>query len=75
MGQVNRLFPDSTRSIAGAREFAHEVAHQDPAALRQAKRAADITMDIMGRHYVLSRMEELLDPAPPLRLPSTGGGG
>ena len=75
MGQVNRMFPDVDALHAGAREFAHEVAQQDPAALRQAKRAADITMDIMGRHYVLSRMEELLDPPPSLRLPSTGGGG
>ena len=75
MGQVNRMFPDVDALHAGARDFAHEVAQQDPPALRQAKRAADITMDIMGRHYVLSRMEELLDPPPSLRLPSAGGGG
>jgi hypothetical protein len=36
--------------------------------LRQAKRAADITMDIMGQHYVLSRMEELLDEFPQMNL-------
>jgi enoyl-CoA hydratase len=70
MGQVNRLYPDADALHDGAREFAHEVAGQDPAPLRQAKRAVDITMDIMGRHYVLSRMAELLDPLPPFELPS-----
>ena len=32
------------------------------------KRRSDITMDIMGRHYVTSRMEELLDVMPPMNL-------
>jgi 1,4-dihydroxy-2-naphthoyl-CoA synthase len=48
--------------------FAHEIAEQDPVALRQAKRASDITMDIQGQHYVLSRMEELLDEFPQMRI-------
>jgi hypothetical protein len=26
-------------------------------------------MDLMGQHYVASRMAELLDPLPPMRLP------
>jgi enoyl-CoA hydratase len=73
MGQVNRLYPTVEALHDGARAFAHEVAQQDPAPLRQAKRAVDITMDVMGRHYVLSRMGELLDPMPPTRLPGAGG--
>jgi hypothetical protein len=39
-------------------------------ALRQAKRASDITMDIQGQHYVLSRMDELLDEFPTFKLGS-----
>jgi enoyl-CoA hydratase len=74
MGQVNRLYPSIDELHDGARAFAHEVAQQDPAPLRQAKRAVDTTMDIMGRHYVLSRMAELLDPMPPMRIPGHGVG-
>jgi hypothetical protein len=40
--------------------FAHEVGEQDPVVLRQAKRASRITHH-HGHHYVLPRMEELLD--------------
>lgn len=61
MGQVNRLYPDLSSLHDGAMDFARTVAAQDPVALRQAKRASDITMDIMGRHYVVSRMQELMD--------------
>ena len=68
MGQVNRLYPD-TETLHGRRlAFAAEVAQQDPVALRQAKRAADITLDIQGQHYVLTRMEELLDEPPVFRM-------
>ena len=71
LGQVNRLSPDASTLQRDALELAQEIAKRDPAPLRQAKRASDITMDIMGRHYVLSRMEELLDPEPAIfRLPS-----
>ena len=68
LGQVNRLYPDTDALHAGAIEFAGEVARNDPAALRQAKRAVDITMDIAGQHYMLSRMEELLDETPEMHL-------
>jgi enoyl-CoA hydratase len=68
MGQVNRLYPDTETLQREALAFARDVATHDPAPLRQAKYAADITMDIMGRHYVTSRMEELLDPMPPMDL-------
>jgi enoyl-CoA hydratase len=68
MGQVNRLYPDLDALHTETLAFAHEVAKQDPAPLRQAKYASDITMDIMGRHYVTSRMEELLDVMPPMNL-------
>jgi hypothetical protein len=33
-------------------------------ALRQAKRASNITLDIQGMHYVASRFAELMDVAP-----------
>jgi len=68
MGQVNRLYPDTATLHRETLAFAHEVAKQDPAPLREAKYASDITMDIMGRHYVTSRMEELLDVMPPMKL-------
>jgi enoyl-CoA hydratase/carnithine racemase len=68
MGQVNRLYPDVDTMQREALTFAREIATKDPVPLRQAKRAADITMDIMGRHYVLTRMEELLDVAPTMNL-------
>jgi enoyl-CoA hydratase/carnithine racemase len=64
MGQVNRLYPDVQTLHAETLAFAAEIAEQDPLALRQAKRAADITMDIMGMHYVLSRFDELTDDFP-----------
>jgi len=68
MGQVNRIYPDLDTLHRETLTFAHEIAKQDPAPLRQAKYASDITMDIMGRHYVTSRMEELLDVMPPMNL-------
>jgi enoyl-CoA hydratase/carnithine racemase len=68
MGQVNRLFPDVETLQSEALSVAHQIAELDPVPLRQAKRAADITMDIQGQHYVLSRMEELLDEFPRMDL-------
>ena len=68
LGQVNRLYPDVETLHSETLAFAQEVARMDPVPLRQAKRAADITMDIMGQHYVLSRMEELLDEFPQMNL-------
>jgi hypothetical protein len=68
MGQVNRLYPDTKTLQAETMAFAHEIAEVDPVPLRQAKRATDITMDIQGQHYVLSRMEELLDEFPRMDL-------
>jgi len=71
MGQVNRMYADLDALHREALAFAQQIAQQDPAPLRQAKRAVDITMDIMGQHYVGSRMAELLDPMPPMRLPDS----
>ncbi len=71
MGQVNRMYADLDALHRDSLAFAHEIAQQDPAPLRQAKRAVDITMDIMGQHYVGTRMAELLDPIPPMRLPGS----
>lgn len=69
LGQVNRLYPDVETLHTETMTFARHVATQNPVALRQAKRASDITMDIMGQHYVLSRMEELLDEPATFTLP------
>jgi enoyl-CoA hydratase len=69
MGAVNRLYPTAEELRAGTLEFAHEIAETDPLALRQAKRAVNTTMDIMGQHYIRHRFAELLDDAPVLHLP------
>lgn len=71
MGQVNRLYPDLESLHEAAFDFGRGVAAKDQVALRQAKRASDTTMDIMGQHYVLSRMGELLDSPATFALPST----
>jgi enoyl-CoA hydratase/carnithine racemase len=68
MGTVNRLYPSAEALRDGALEFAREIAETDPLALRQAKRSVNITMDIMGQHYIRHRFAELLDEAPVLRL-------
>jgi enoyl-CoA hydratase len=73
MGQVNRLYPDKQSLHAGAIELAMELAAVDPLPLRQAKRAVDITMDLQGQHYVLSRMAELMDDAPQFHFPTEIG--
>jgi enoyl-CoA hydratase len=68
-GSVNRLYPRSSlheQTLA----FARELTKLEPAALRQAKRAVNITMDIMGQHYIASRFAELLDEFPSLQLPN-----
>jgi enoyl-CoA hydratase len=70
LGQVNRIYPDRETLQAEALAFAKHVATLDPLPLRQAKRASDITMDIMGQHYVLSRMEELMDGVPQFEIGS-----
>lgn len=62
MGQVNEVYPDLATLHAEALALAHHIAEKDPGPLRQAKRAVDTTMGIMGQHYVLDRMQELLDP-------------
>lgn len=69
MGQVNRIYPDLTALNENTMAFAVRIAGQNPVALRQGKRAADITMDIMGQHYVLSRMQELFDEPATFTLP------
>lgn len=70
LGQVNRIYEDTETLHREALAFATLVATQNPAALRQAKRAVDITMDIQGQHYVVSRMGELLDEFPTFDLGS-----
>ncbi len=70
IGQVNRLYADQQTLHQEAFAFAKDVAAKDPVALRQAKNASDITMDIIGQHYVFSRMRELLDEPATFKLPS-----
>jgi enoyl-CoA hydratase len=67
MGTVNRLYADADELREGTLAFAHEIAETDPLALRQAKRSVNITMDIMGQHYIRNRFAELLDEQPVLR--------
>lgn len=75
MGQVNDIYADLETLHRETLALAHHISTKDLRPLRQAKRASDITMDIMGRHYVLSRMEELLDPPmPPFSLGRPGDG-
>jgi enoyl-CoA hydratase len=65
MGTVNRLYPRAELRQA-THTFAGQIALIDPAVLRQAKRATNITTDIMGMHYITNRMEELMDTDQPL---------
>jgi enoyl-CoA hydratase len=69
MGSVNRLYPRQELRDA-ARSFAAEIAEVDPPVLRQAKRASNMTTDIMGMHYISSRMAELMDTDQPLTMRS-----
>jgi enoyl-CoA hydratase/carnithine racemase len=62
-GLVNRIYPRdelATETLA----FAREIATANAAALRQAKRSVDITMDIAGQHYIANRFAEALDSQP-----------
>jgi enoyl-CoA hydratase/carnithine racemase len=67
MGAINRLYPRD-ELVDQALAFAAEIAQFDPLPLRQAKRAVNTTMDIMGQHYIANRFAELLDEAPQMRL-------
>ena len=73
MGSVNRLYPPE-RLHAETLAFARHVAEVDPGALRQAKRAVNTTLDIMGQHYIVNRFAELLDDMPSPRLPPSAPG-
>ena len=68
MGSVNRLYPRDAL-VGETLAFAEEIAKFDPLPLRQAKRAVNTTMDIMGQHYIANRFSELMDDAPQIRLP------
>lgn len=76
MGSVNRLYPREDLHNETL-SFAHELTGVDPAILRQAKRSSNMTMDIMGMHYISSRMAELMDEDQPLhfQLPKVDGTG
>jgi len=68
MGTVNRLYDTVEMLHQETLAFAHELAAGDLLAMRQAKRASNITMDIQGMHYIASRFEELLDEFPTMNL-------
>ena len=70
MGTVNRLYA-AARLHEETLAFAATIAEADPLALRQAKRAVNTSLDIMGQHYIVSRFAELLDERPSLRWPRT----
>ncbi len=57
---VNRLYPRGTLATETL-AFASEIAKGNAAALRQAKRSVDITMDIAGQHSIANRFAEALD--------------
>ncbi|WP_181428433.1 enoyl-CoA hydratase-related protein [Mycolicibacterium moriokaense] len=59
-GLVNRIYPRETL-VSETLAFAREIAQANAAALRQAKRSVDITMDIAGQHYIANRFSEALD--------------
>ncbi len=65
MGAVNRIYP-AGELHAETLAFARDVAEADPSAVRQAKRAVNTTLDIMGQHYIANRFAELLDDVPRL---------
>lgn len=64
-GSINRIY-SRAELHSGTADFAREVAGMSPAALRQAKRAVNTTMDIAGQHYIVNRFSELLDEVPVL---------
>jgi enoyl-CoA hydratase len=70
MGSVNRVVPADVLHTETL-EFARVVAEFDPAALRQAKRAVNTTLDIIGQHYVVNRFAESMDEAPAMRWPAS----
>jgi enoyl-CoA hydratase/carnithine racemase len=62
-GLVNRVYPRDALAPETL-AFASEIANANAAALRQAKRSVDITMDIAGQHYIANRFAEALDGQP-----------
>lgn len=70
MGTVNRIYPRQALTDETL-AFARSIARQDPPALRQAKRAVNMTSDIMGQHYIANRFMELMDPRPQPTRPPT----
>ena len=72
MGTVNRLYDSVDELHAAAIEFAAGLVPLNQAALRQAKRSVDITMDIIGQHYIRSRFAELTDEFPVMNVGPNG---
>ena len=72
MGTVNRLFSSVEELHSKTLAFARQLAETDPLALRQAKRASNITADIQGMGYVANRFAELMDEFPTMDLRPPG---
>jgi enoyl-CoA hydratase/carnithine racemase len=63
MGMVNRIVPrDQLQGEALA--VAREISAKPTAAVRNAKRVVNMTMDIIGQHYMANRFFELVDDLP-----------
>lgn len=60
MGAINRIVP-ADRLKSEAMSLAEQIAKQPAPALREAKRAVNVTMDVMGMHYIIGRFNELSD--------------
>lgn len=66
IGSVNRIVPKEQLHQV-AMDLAQEIATMPAAALRQAKRTVNMTMDVMGYHMVKTRFYDLLDGGPQLQ--------
>jgi enoyl-CoA hydratase len=59
-GMVNRVVPRE-RLDEEAATLADEIAQMDPFGLALVKRSVNQTMDIIGKHYLVDRFQELMD--------------
>jgi enoyl-CoA hydratase/carnithine racemase len=66
MGTVNRIVPRAELDQT-ALDLAQEIATMPPFSLRQAKRTVNMTMDLMGYHFVTTRFYDLIDGGPQLQ--------
>ncbi len=58
LGMVSRVVPRADLDSA-AQELAADIAGRDPFALAQAKRAVNLTMDVIGEHAALESVFDI----------------